>query len=137
MMSSEISPQGPQKVIRLECELGGISRNATLICTVLDEEAKIQRDRDLVKMAGDVSYDQLPVVSRLRLWALASVRRAITERPIWLDEWIGQHDELLFAIFAEVEAHEREFFRGYVGEGQNAENSPPFRVNSKNIPSSP
>jgi hypothetical protein len=129
--------QGPEKVLKIEVDLGGEQHKAVLIARVLDEEARIQRDRDLVRLAGDVTYDELPVASRLRLWALSTVRRAIVDRPAWFDAWIGRHDELLFSVFAEVDALERGYFRGYVAEGEGEEERVAFRVTASDIPTTP
>ena len=107
--------QGPEKILHIEINLGGVERSAAVVARVLDEEERLERDKALVKLTGDVSYDELPIASRLRIWALCTVRGVLRDRPEWLDEWLGVHDQLLFSVFEEVERLEREYFRSDLG----------------------
>ena len=129
--------QGPEKVLNITVDLGHEEKTVTLIAHILDEEARIQRDRDLVKLAGAVAFDDLPTASRLRLWMLATTRRALRDCPAWLDERLGLHDELLFAVFEEVDALERAYFRRDVGEGEGDEKRASFSVSARALPRAP
>ena len=90
--------QGPEKALHITVDLGTEERAVTLIAHVLDEEARIKRDRELVKLAGDVSFDDLPTASRLRLWMRVTTKLSLKDCPRWLDERLGMHDELLFEV---------------------------------------
>ena len=134
---SEREPQGPEKILKIDVTLSGVSRSAALVARVLDEEERMGRDRAVVQLAGAVSFDELPIASRLRVWALATVRAGVRDRPLWFDEWIGKHDQLLFAVFEEVERLERDYFRGYVGAGEENESEPTFQITTTTPPRSP
>ena len=129
--------QGPEKALHITVDLGTEERAVTLIAQVLDEEARIKRDRELVKLAGDVSFDDLPTASRLRLWMRVTTKLSLKDCPRWLDERLGMHDELLFAIFEEVDALERTYFRRNLGESSSEEKRASFSVSAKTLPSTP
>lgn len=129
--------QGPEKALHITVDLGTEEKTVTLIAQVLDEEARIQRDRELVKMAGEVAFDDLPTASRLRLWMRVTTKLSLRDCPQWLDERLGIHDALLFAIFEEVDALERLYFRRDVGESSSEEKRAPFSVSAKAIPRAP
>lgn len=129
--------QGPEKALHITVNIGAEECSVTLVAHVLDEEARIQRDRDLVKLAGDVPFDDLPTASRLRLWILATTRRSLKDCPPWLDERLGLHDELLFAIYEEVDALERDYFRRDMGESSGDEKRASFSVNARALPRTP
>ena len=129
--------QGPEKALHITVDLGTEERAVTLIAHVSDEEARIKRDRELVKLAGDVSFDDLPTASRLRLWMRVTTKLSLKDCPRWLDERLGMHDELLFAIFEEVDALERAYFRRDLGESSSEEKRASFSVSAKTLPSTP
>ena len=129
--------QGPDKVLHITVDLGDEEKTVTLIAHVLDEEDRIQRDRDLVKLAGAVAFDDLPTASRLRLWMLATTRRALRDCPPWLNERLGLHEELLFAVFEEVDALEREYFRRDMGKSASDTKRAPFSVHAQALPCTP
>jgi hypothetical protein len=127
--------QGPEKALHISVDLGDEERNVTLIAHVLDEEARIQRGRDLVKAAGDITFDDLPAASRIRLWMLTTVRLSLKDCPAWLNTRMGQHDELLFAIFEEVDALERAYFRRNMGASESNEERATFSISARALPS--
>jgi len=129
--------QGPEKVLHITVDLGNEERSVTLIAHVLDEESRIQRDRELVRLAGEIAFDTLPTASRLRLWMLTTTRQSLKDCPPWLNERLGVHDDLLFAIFEEVDALERDYFRRNMGEGEGDSQRTTFSINTSALPSSP
>jgi hypothetical protein len=126
--------QGLEKVIHIELTIKGEVKKLSLIAHVLDEEERIQRDRMLVKLAGSVPYDELPLASRLRLWALANVRMSFKDIPAWFNDLLGTQEELLFSIFKEVDALEQSYFCRHLAESENAEGTATFSITTKPLP---
>ena len=125
-----------EKVFNIEVEHEGQVKKVSLIARVLDEEERIERDRALVKMASPEMYDNLPVASKVRLWSLVTVRIALKDMPTWLNDLVGKHEELAFALFSEVDALERAYFRRHLEEGTATEERPSFSIITKDVPSS-
>lgn len=125
--------QGLEKVLHLEVNLKEETKKVSLVAHVLDEEERIERDRQLVKLSGDVNFDDLPVASKLRIWSLVTLRLAIKDLPTWLNELIGKHDELLFSIYKEVDALEQDYFLGYLGKSEATKGTTFFQITSKPI----
>ena len=135
-MSTE-EPQGPEKVLNIEVTLKGEEKRAVLVARVLDEDERIERDRALVRSSGDIVFDELPIASRLRVWALCTVRATVRDLPSWLNELIGVNDPLLFALFEEVERLERDYFRGFMDASSTEEERPLFQIVSASPPRAP
>lgn len=125
--------QGLEKVLHLEVNLKEETKKVSLVAHVLDEEERIERDRQLVKLSGDVNFDDLPVASKLRIWSLVTLRISIKDLPTWLNELIGKHDELLFSIYKEVDALEQDYFLGYLGKSETTKGTTFFQITSKPI----
>lgn len=127
-------PTGLERVLNIETELGGQVRRCTVTARVMDLSAKIARDRLAAQLAAPSRFDDLPAAAQLRIWATATLAQAITDAPPWLSEWAGLYDPLLFALFEEVTAHERAFFRGHVAEGAGAAPEPRVEVKRLALP---
>jgi hypothetical protein len=125
--------QGLEKVLHLEVNLKEETKKVSLVAHVLDEEERIERDRQLVKLSGDVNFDDLPVASKLRIWSLVTLRVAIKDLPLWLNDLIGKHDELLFSIYKEVDALEQDYFLRYLGKSEETKGATFFQITSKPI----
>jgi len=121
----------------IEVTHGGQVRNVSLLATVLNEDQKMERDRLLVKMAGSTPYDDLPTASKVRLFALATVRTSLKDIPVWFNDLLGRHENLTLSIFSEVDALERRFFQGHLEEGTTEEERPPFQVIVQGRPKAP
>lgn len=117
---------GLQKVLHISFELQGETLQATLTAEILSFDASLRRDRALVQLAAPERYDDLPAMVKLRLYALATLSQALKDPPEWLNDWIGRYDPLLFAIYEEVSAHERAFFRGHMETGAEGEGEQPL-----------
>lgn len=122
-----------EKVLHISFELQNQQLDATVTTRILTLEQSLRRDRALVQLSAPEKYDDLPAMAKLRIYALATLSQALLDPPAWLDEWIGRYDPLLFAVFEEVSAHERAFFRGHMAEGETEE-SPTVRVKSFSAP---
>jgi hypothetical protein len=125
--------QGLEKVLHIEVNLKEEIKKVSLVAHVLDEEERIERDRQLVKISGDINFDDLPVASKLRIWSLVTLRLAIKEIPTWLNDLIGKHDELLFSIYKEVDALEQDYFLGYLGKSEATKGATFFQITAKPI----
>ena len=130
--SPEITDQ--EKVLHISFELQDRELNATVTTRILTLEQSLKRDRALVQLSAPEKYDDLPAMVKLRIYALATCAQALLDPPEWLDEWIGRYDPLLFAVFEEVSAHERAFFRSDMGEGEDQEDTPRVKIQSFSIP---
>ena len=130
--SPEITDQ--EKVLHISFELQDRELNATVTSRILTLEQSLKRDRALVQLSAPEKYDDLPAMVKLRIYALATCAQALLDPPEWLDEWIGRYDPLLFAVFEEVSAHERAFFRSDMGESEDQENTPRVKIQSFSVP---
>ncbi len=130
--SPEITDQ--EKVLHISFELQDRELNATVTTRILTLEQSLKRDRALVQLSAPEKYDDLPAMVKLRIYALATCAQALLDPPEWLDEWIGRYDPLLFAVFEEVSAHERAFFRSDMGESEDQENTPRVKIQSFSVP---
>jgi hypothetical protein len=125
---------GLERVLHIEFDLGSETLKAAVVCRILDMEQKLLRDRACVQLAGNVPYDDLPAMAKMRVWALATCAQALKDPPPWLDEWIGRCDPLLFQVYEGVAAHESAFFRYNMAEGEETERKPIVRVSATDIP---
>ena len=125
---------GLERVLHIEFDLGEQTLKAAVVCQILTMEQKLLRDRACVQLSGNVSYDNLPTMAKMRVWALATCSQALKDPPQWLSEWIGRCDPLLFQVYEGVAAHESAFFRLDMAEGEEAERKPVVRINSTDIP---
>ncbi len=130
--SPEITDQ--EKVLHISFELQDRELNATVTTRILTLEQSLKRDRALVQLSAPEKYDDLPAMVKLRIYALATCAQALLDPPEWLDEWIGRYDPLLFAVFEEVSAHERAFFRSDMGESEGQEDTPRIKIQSFSAP---
>ena len=126
---------GLERVLHIEFDLGSETLKAAVVCRILDMEQKLLRDRACVQLAGNVPYDDLPAMAKMRVWALATCAQALKDPPAWLDEWIGRCDPLLFQVYEGVAAHESAFFRFNMAEGEETERKPIVRVSATDVPS--
>jgi hypothetical protein len=137
-VDAERTPVQRERLLRISFEAPtGQTLSAAVVSRVLDSERKLARDRACASLAAPSRFDDLPEMSRLRLWMLATVSQALVEPPAWLDHWCGESDALLTHIFAEVSAHERAFFRLDMGEGEGAERAPVVVVDPLEAPAPP
>ena len=130
--SPEITDQ--EKVLHISFELQDRELSATVTTRILTLEQSLKRDSALVQLSAPEKYDDLPAMVKLRVYALATCAQALLDPPEWLDEWIGRYDPLLFAVFEEVSAHERAFFRSDMGEGETQEETPRIKIQSFSAP---
>ncbi len=122
-----------ERVFNIEVDHEGQIKRVSLIAKVLDEDERLQRDRKLVEMASPEIYDNLPVASKIRLWSLVTVRTSLKDMPNWLNELIGQHEDLTFSLFSEVDALERAYFRRHLETSTEEESRPAFSITTKNL----
>jgi hypothetical protein len=127
-------PTGLERVLNIETELGGQVRRATVTARVMDMSAKIARDRLAAELAAPSRFDDLPAAAQLRIWATATLAYSLTDAPAWLSEWAGLYDPLLFALFEEVSAHERAFFRGHLEAGADTAKEPRVEIKRLTLP---
>tara|TARA_Y100001938_G_C8010552_1_gene389772 strand:- start:340 stop:783 length:444 start_codon:yes stop_codon:yes gene_type:complete len=119
-----VSITGLEKILHVTFELQEQTLSCSVVSRILNMESKLKRDRACALLSGEVAYDDLPLSGKLRIWALATLSEALIDPPEWLNEWIGRFDPLLFKVYAEVEAHERDFFRiDMEASGEEAESS--------------
>jgi hypothetical protein len=130
----EPPPTGLERVLNIEAELGGQVRRATITSRVIDMGAKIARDRLAAELAAPSRFDDLPAAAQLRIWAAATLTYSLTDAPAWVGEWAGLYDPLLFALFEEVTAHERAFFRGHMEEGADTAPEPRLEIKRLSLP---
>jgi len=123
-----ITPEitGAEKVLHIQFELQGQTLSASVVSSILSFDQTLKRDRALVQMAAPERYDDLPAMAKLRIYALATLSQALKNPPPWLDEWLGRFDPLLFAVYEEVSAHERAFFRVGMEASEEDEGSTPL-----------
>ena len=127
-------PTGLERVLNIEAELGGQVRRATITSRVMDMGAKIARDRLAAELAAPSRFDDLPAAAQLRIWAAATLTYSLTDAPAWVGEWAGLYDPLLFALFEEVSAHERAFFRGHMEAGADTAKDPRVEIKRLTLP---
>ena len=128
---------GIEKILHISFELQGQTLSASVTCSILSLDESLQRDRALVRLSAPEKYDDLPAMSKLKIYALATCAQALKDPPAWLDEWIGRYDPLLFAIYEEVAAHERDFFQGHLEANASEENERSLiSIRSLNVPTS-
>ena len=130
--SPEITDQ--EKVLHISFELQDRELTATVPTRILTLEQSLKRDRALVQLSAPEKYDDLPAMVKLRVYALATCAQALLDPPEWLDEWIGRYHPLLFAVFEEVSAHERAFFRSDMASGETQEETPRIKIQSFSAP---
>lgn len=125
---------GQEKVLHITFELQDKTLSCSVVSRILSMESKLKRDRACALMSKDVSYDDLPLSAKLRIWALATLTEALIDPPEWLSEWLGRFDPLLFQVYEEVATHEREFFRIDLEQGGKEEKKPRVQVKSVDVP---
>jgi hypothetical protein len=127
------APAGIERVIHIEFQRAEETHRATLTSRIMDMSSKIRRDRACALLADGVRFDDLPVTGQLRIFALATIAQMIEVLPPWLEFWMGRYDVLLFKVYEEVDAHERAFFRGNMGESAEGEGEPSVTIRAVDV----
>ncbi len=106
---------------------GGQTHRASLTSRIADADARARISRGAAMLAAG-PWEALPTGSQGRFWALANLSLRLIEPPEWVAVWCGQDDALLFALYEEVERHDRLYFRADPPEGSQGEARPRVRV---------
>ena len=90
--------------------------SAALVSRVPNGDERMQIERRASILAGGVQWESLSEYARLRCAALALISVQVRNIPDWLNQWITEDDDLLFAVRGEVERHNVAWFRSALGE---------------------
>jgi hypothetical protein len=112
----ELTPREQPLVVKYN-DPEGKSHTASVLSRILDGDERIQLNRAAAQLAG-MAWDMMPTGQQARVWALATIALQLRNTPDWLSRWAPQDDTLLFSLFAECQAHDRNFFRTGGGEGK-------------------
>ena len=127
--------EGAEKVLHVSFELRGETLQASVSCKILDLDESLSRDRALVRLAAPEKYDDLPQMSKLRIYALAHLAHALIDPPQWLNKWVTKYDPLLFSLYEEVSAHEQAYFRAdLLSSQEDPQRQPVVKVRSLDAP---
>jgi hypothetical protein len=109
----------------------GKSYRADLISVVMDTDARLTMNRVLQNLCLGVVFENLPTEEKYRLQGLARCLVQIKDAPDWLNEWIGQDNQLLIKILNILVEHEALFFRASPKESENVAGQERISITAK------
>ena len=95
----------------------GKTLQATLVSRIMSGDERHVVSRMCALMANGVNFASLPLGDQARFYALAVCSVQLREPPHWVAKWLEEDARLLDAVFAQVEGHDRRYFRGDIPEG--------------------
>lgn len=107
---------------------------SVLVSRIPNGDERMLIDRRTAVLSG-TSWETLSEYARLRHSALALVSVQIRDIPDWLNQWITEDDELLWAVRGECERHSSAWFRSALGESATDETARRVSCTSKHLAS--
>jgi len=90
----------------------GESFTDTLTSVVMNSDSRLTMQRIIQRLCTGLVYDNLSYAERLRVDAIARAIVQIQEVPDWLNDHIGEDDQLLSEVNSMLVEHENRYFRG-------------------------
>jgi hypothetical protein len=97
----------------------------------MDTDARLTMNRVLQNLCLGVVFENLPTEEKYRLQGLARCLVQIKDAPDWLNEWIGQDNQLLIKILNILVEHEALFFRASPKESENVAGQERISITAK------
>jgi len=121
-------------IVRYTTPADGVEHRESMVMRAPNKEDRHDLAIARARLCFGMPFEAYAPEDQVRIRALAGVAILVEGAAPWLLEAMEEDDDLLFAVFSEVDAHASRYFLGDGGEGEGEASKRRLEVRSEPLP---